>query len=108
MLRDANRDNQSGRGQIATAVREKLYQSKGDGWNGLGDGAVGMPDKVGNLLVELHQCLSALHLELDKEAEGKAPMPEPLLTKGPVSALPNKTASNQASGLGNTDIITID
>jgi mediator of RNA polymerase II transcription subunit 14 len=108
MLRDANKDNQSGRGQIATAIREKLYQSKGDGWNGLGDGAVGMPDKVGNLLVELHQCLSAPHLELDKEAEGKAAIPEPLLTKGPVSALPNKTASNQASGLGDTDIITID
>jgi mediator of RNA polymerase II transcription subunit 14 len=108
MLQDSNGDKQSGRDRVITVIREKLYQSKGDGWNGLGDGAIGMPDKVGNLLAELHQCLSAPHLELDKETEGKAVMPEHIHTKGQVSDLPNKTASTQAGGLGNTDVITID
>ncbi|KAJ5757837.1 uncharacterized protein N7511_006531 [Penicillium nucicola] len=108
ILRDANRDNQSGRDQIASAIRERLYQSKGHGWNGLGDGAVGVPDKVGNLLTELHQCLSAPHLELDKEAEEKAVVPGLLPTKVQIPGLQKNPVSNQASGLGNTDVITID
>lgn len=91
MLRDANEMDQSGRGQITNMVQEKLYQSKGDGWNGLGDGVVASINKVGNLVQELHECLSAPHLELDKAAEVK---PEQV--------------SKQLHAKENTDVITID
>ncbi|KGO43842.1 Mediator complex, subunit Med14 [Penicillium expansum] len=101
MLRDANGMDQSGRVQVAAFIQEKLYQSKGDGWNGLGDGAVASINKVGNLILELHECLNAPHLQLDGEVEAK---PEQILNqlhiKGSTSAAPQ--------AIGNTDVITID
>ncbi|KAJ5932690.1 hypothetical protein N7516_007179 [Penicillium verrucosum] len=101
MLRDANGMDQSGRGQVAAFIQEKLYQSKGDGWNGLGDGAVASINKVGNLILELHECLNAPHLQLDKEVEVKPEqIPKQLHIKGSTSAAPQT--------MGNTDVITID
>ncbi|OQE27127.1 hypothetical protein PENFLA_c006G00222 [Penicillium flavigenum] len=101
MLRDANGMDQSGRGQVAAFVQEKLYQSKGDGWNGMGDGAVASINKVGNLILELHECLNAPHLQLDKEVEVKTEQtPKQLPIKGPTSAAPLAKR--------NTDVITID
>lgn len=101
MLRDANGMDQSGRGQVAAFIQEKLYQSKGDGWNGLGDGAVASINKVGNLILELHECLNAPHLQLDREVEVKPEqIPKQLHIKGSTSAA--------LQPLGNTDVITID
>lgn len=101
MLRDANGMDQSGRGQVAAFIQEKLYQSKGDGWNGLGDGAVASINKIGNLILELHECLNAPHLQLDKEVEVKPEqIPKQLHIKGSTSAAPQT--------MGNTDVITID
>ncbi|EKV11159.1 RNA polymerase II holoenzyme/mediator complex component Rgr1, putative [Penicillium digitatum] len=101
MLRDANGMDQSGRGQIAAFIQEKLYQSKGDGWNGLGDGAVASINKVGNLILELHECLNAPHLQLDREVEAKPEqIPNQLHIKGSTSVAPQ--------AMGNTDVITID
>jgi mediator of RNA polymerase II transcription subunit 14 len=57
-----------GRSQISTSVREQVYNSKGDGWQGLGDGALSSTEKVGNLLAKLHECLSSCAPE---------PVPEP-------------------------------
>ncbi|CAI7594818.1 unnamed protein product [Penicillium viridicatum] len=101
MLRDANGMDQADRGQVAAFIQEKLYQSKGDGWNGLGDGAVASISKVGNLILELHECLNAPHLQLDKEVEVKPEqIPKQLHIKGPTS--------NALQAMGNTDVITID
>lgn len=41
-------------------VQEKLYKSKGDGWKGLGNGAVAEADKVLNLILELDGCFSGI------------------------------------------------
>ncbi|KAJ5988237.1 Mediator complex subunit Med14 [Penicillium waksmanii] len=57
-----------GQSQISTSVREQVYNSKGDGWQGLGDGALSSTEKVGNLLAKLHECLSSCAPE---------PIPEP-------------------------------
>ncbi|KAJ5387304.1 hypothetical protein N7509_009845 [Penicillium cosmopolitanum] len=57
-----------GQSQIFTSVREQVYNSKGDGWQGLGDGALSSTEKVGNLLAKLHECLSSCAPE---------PIPEP-------------------------------
>lgn len=101
MLRDSNGMDQSGRGQVDAFIQEKLYQSKGDGWNGLGDGAVASISKVGNLILEMHECLNAPHLQLDREVEVKPEqIPKQLHIKGSTSAA--------LQTLGNTDVITID
>ncbi|KAF9244370.1 hypothetical protein LCP9604111_7323 [Penicillium roqueforti] len=101
MLRDANGMDQSGRGQVAAFIQEKLYQSKGDGWNGLGDGAVASINKVENLILELHGCLNAPHLQLDREVEVKPEQtPKQFQIKGSTPAAPQAR--------GNTDVITID
>ncbi|KAJ5606954.1 hypothetical protein N7537_003573 [Penicillium hordei] len=101
MLRDANGLDQSGRGQVAAFIQEKLYQSKGDGWNGLGDGAVASINKVGNLILEMHECLNAPHLQLDRKVEVKPEqIPKQLHIKGSTSAT--------LQAMGNTDVITID
>ncbi|CAI7585988.1 unnamed protein product [Penicillium manginii] len=55
-----------GQSQIRTTVWEQVYNSQGDGWQGLGDGALSSTEKVGNLLAKLHECLSSC-----------APEPEP-------------------------------
>ncbi|KAJ5177494.1 Mediator complex subunit Med14 [Penicillium coprophilum] len=100
MLRDANGMDQSGRAQVAAFIQERLYQSKGDGWNGLGDGAVASINKVGNLILEMHECLNAPHLQLDREVEVKPEqIPKHLHIQG-------STSVPQARG--NTDVITID
>lgn len=101
MLRDANGMDQSGRVQVSAFIQEKLYQSKGEGWNGLGDGAVASINKVGNLILELHECLNAPHLQLDREVEVKPEqIPKQLHIQGSTSAA--------LQPLGNTDVITID
>ncbi|KAF7586354.1 mediator complex subunit [Aspergillus hancockii] len=49
----------STQGQLKSKVREMLYNSRGDGWRGLGNGAVAEIDKVGNLLAELDNLFEA-------------------------------------------------
>ncbi|KAJ5782203.1 hypothetical protein N7457_003977 [Penicillium paradoxum] len=102
MLRDANGMDRSDRGQITAAIQDKLYQSKGDGWTGLGDGVVASINKVGTLIFDLHACLSSPHLELDNRAEAKPPqVPKQMQIKGSISAAPQQAR-------GDTDVITID
>lgn len=45
---------------LLNKVQEKLYKSKGDGWKGLGNGAVAEADKVLNLILELDSCFSGM------------------------------------------------
>ncbi|KAB8263740.1 mediator of RNA polymerase II transcription subunit 14 [Aspergillus pseudonomiae] len=49
----------SSQDQLKSKLREMLYNSKGDGWRGLGNGVVAETDKVGNLLTELDKCFEA-------------------------------------------------
>ncbi|KAJ5894440.1 hypothetical protein N7495_006131 [Penicillium taxi] len=69
LLEDINRPNSAERGQVATIVREKIYNSKGDGWQGLGDGATSSLETVGNLVSELHTCLSACPADPNWQSE---------------------------------------
>ncbi|KAJ5142091.1 hypothetical protein N7526_003086 [Penicillium atrosanguineum] len=99
------------RSQIVAAVREKVYNSKGDGWQGLGDGAMSSMDKVGGLLSRLHECMCACHLvPIKQDDEGKQEQSDtgPPRPQGvPVPLKPAK-ASPQKGGMGKADIITID
>ncbi|KAB8214754.1 mediator of RNA polymerase II transcription subunit 14 [Aspergillus novoparasiticus] len=49
----------SSQDQLKLKLRERLYNSKGDGWRGLGNGVVAETGKVGNLLTELDKCFEA-------------------------------------------------
>ncbi|GAM34032.1 hypothetical protein TCE0_015f01354 [Talaromyces pinophilus] len=45
---------------VEAKLQEKIYRGKGDGWQGLGNGAVAEVDQVGNLLSELDSCFADL------------------------------------------------
>lgn len=111
VLEDSNQSGSPDRSQIVAAVRENVYNSKGDGWQGLGDGAMSNIDKVGGLLFRLHECLGACHLvPIKRGDEGKQEQPPsgPPRPQGvPVSPKPVK-ASPQKAAVGKADIIMID
>jgi mediator of RNA polymerase II transcription subunit 14 len=97
MIRDANGMNQSGRDPVTAMIQEKIYQSNGDGWTGLGDGVIANINNVENLILELHQRLSAPDLQLDKAEQ----FLQPTHMKASTSAAPQQAR-------GKTDVITID
>ncbi|CAG8168330.1 unnamed protein product [Penicillium salamii] len=102
LLRDANGMDQSGRGQIVAATKEKIYQSKGEGWAGLGDGAKASIAKIGNLVLALHECMNTPNLQLD-EIEAKPQQAPEQRTQG-TSSVP----APQPISMGASDVITID
>ncbi|GAD98631.1 mediator of RNA polymerase II transcription subunit 14 [Paecilomyces variotii No. 5] len=60
ILRDARTPQEkSTPGQLESKLRERIYNSQGDGWKGLGTGAVADIQKVGNLLSELDTCFTS-------------------------------------------------
>jgi mediator of RNA polymerase II transcription subunit 14 len=99
ILRDTSGVDQSGRGQVIAATREKIYQSRGEGWQGLADGATASSTKIGNLILVLHECMNAPDLELEKVEANPVQSLEPTHIK---------SAPSQPIGLGTTDVITID
>ncbi|RAK75109.1 mediator of RNA polymerase II transcription subunit 14 [Aspergillus fijiensis CBS 313.89] len=60
VLRNVN-SSESSSDQVnsMSKVQQSLYDSKGDGWRGLGNGVIAQVDRVGNLLGELHRCIAA-------------------------------------------------
>lgn len=58
ILNDAGKpENRPSDSHLATnLLQERLFNSKGDGWRGLGNGAVAEVDGVGNLIMELNNC----------------------------------------------------
>lgn len=59
ILKDvSDAQDRSSQGHIAARLQEKLYDAKGDGWRGLGNGAVAEVDGVGNLISELDKCFT--------------------------------------------------
>ncbi|KAJ5585361.1 Mediator complex subunit Med14 [Penicillium hispanicum] len=111
VLEHVKRADQSDHEQVTTAVKEKIYNSKGDGWQGLGDGALSSLEKVGNLLSEFHACLSSCSPALKQEGQGEQPTTTGLPPQGPPAAPAAKPEKSlqKTGGLGNTtDVITID
>lgn len=119
LLEDANRAPPAEPSQVSAVVRENVYNAKGDGWQGLGDGARASISRVGDLLSLLHESLGTCQ-----------PVPEPVLesTNGntkptqsrpaskssqekPASAPPAKAKTpspKKKNPAGNADVITID
>lgn len=102
LLRDANRVGQPSQTQVDRLTKEKIYQSKGDGWIGLGDGATASTTKIGNLVLALHGCMSDPNLEVD--------VPDPKAEQPSEQGVKNETSapSQQPIGRPQVDVITID
>ncbi|KAJ5670212.1 Mediator complex subunit Med14 [Penicillium maclennaniae] len=111
VLEDANATDLLDRSQIVAAVREKVYNSKGDGWQGIGDGAMSSIDEVGGLLSRLHECMCAVYPvrnKQDDEGKPEQPATSPPRPQGVPQPPKLATASPQKGGMGKADVITID
>ncbi|KAL2866359.1 mediator of RNA polymerase II transcription subunit 14 [Aspergillus lucknowensis] len=114
--------NEIGNSPPKLKLQESLYNSKGDGWRGLGNGVVAGPDHVGNLLDGLDKCLASIRADLaskssDAKATHDAPATnDPALAKGriqPAEGAPgvgNKTAQQKKTSATpqKADVIMID
>jgi mediator of RNA polymerase II transcription subunit 14 len=111
----------SSQDQLKSEVQETLYNSKGDGWRGLGNGVVAEIDKIGNLLAELDNLFEAsgtsgwevpntepkangLNKSGQQATRGDGHIAEVL--KKPVRASNSKSAQHNTTQ--NADIIMID
>ncbi|OXV08409.1 hypothetical protein Egran_03829 [Elaphomyces granulatus] len=57
MLKDIRTvEDRSERSEVENYVQERIFNSNGEGWRGLGSGVVADADKVGNLIVALDSC----------------------------------------------------
>ncbi|KAJ5102856.1 hypothetical protein N7532_003385 [Penicillium argentinense] len=109
LLEDFNPSGSPGRGKVYDAVRGQVYNSRGDGWQGLGDGALSSIDKVGNLITKLHECLSACPTEpVKQEQPGYGQRPGTMNQPSVTSVAKAEQVSPQNAAPGNTDVITID
>ncbi|KAJ5524866.1 Mediator complex subunit Med14 [Penicillium frequentans] len=113
LLENSNRSDSPEGSHSTSTVKDQIYNSKGDGWQGLGDGAISSLENIGNLLYKLHSSLSACP-------------PEPNMQKTRRQGQQGNTAEQQQAGdiissakletasppktdvLGNADVITID
>jgi mediator of RNA polymerase II transcription subunit 14 len=119
LLEDANRTPPVEPSPVSAVVREKVYNAKGDGWQGLGDGARASIDRVGDLLSQLHESLGTCSpvpepvLEsINGNANSAQPKPatKPAQEK-PAPAPPTKAKTpspKKKNPAANTDVITID
>lgn len=113
-LEDSSPGDASDRHSIRSLVKEKVYNYRDGGWQGLGNAALVDIDKPGNLLFGLHECLSSCHLKPDtKEHEGKpahqsAIQGIPHGDQAVAAANSANTSPQKPGGASNADIITID
>ncbi|EED23590.1 RNA polymerase II holoenzyme/mediator complex component Rgr1, putative [Talaromyces stipitatus ATCC 10500] len=100
---------------VEAKLQEKIYRGKGDGWQGLGNGAVAKVDQVGNLLSELDSCFADLtppsappeKAALCEAAEKK--MSKIVKDKGPKTNGPSRMPNRHPQGAPKeSDVITID
>lgn len=114
VLEDSSPGGSSDNNPVFAFVKDKVYNSREERWQGLGNAALADIDKVGNLLSGLQECLRSYHLEPEtKEGEGKPGQQSATqgLSHGEQAVVPAKpaNASPQKPGrTSNTDIITID
>ncbi|KAI9045115.1 mediator of RNA polymerase II transcription subunit 14 [Aspergillus affinis] len=98
--------------------KSRLFNSKGDGWKGLGSGVVADVDKVGNLILELDKCITsgqkdvASHLVTHSGSDSMHTQADPRLTgKGPSARMSNKNGSPDTDSAPRSlkeDVIMID
>lgn len=119
ILRDVSgTQDRSNQAQLVTNLQDSLYNTRGDGWRGLGNGVISDIDKVGNLLFELDKCFPAAQADsIAKLTEERKRQPTSAsYVKGPDSSAkpsaPTAPTSNEpkqeAGDLKNADVITID
>ncbi|KAJ5724882.1 hypothetical protein N7493_006610 [Penicillium malachiteum] len=114
LLDDSNRSVSAEPSQSSVVVREKIYNSRGDGWQGLGDGAISSLEKIGNLLSELHSCLGSCPPEPEKQEPESTEQQPPASTQGARASGANSSAKVEAVSLPkkdaprHADVITID
>lgn len=119
LLEDANRPSQAEPNQVSAVVREKVYNARGDGWQGLGDGARASTQRVGDLLSKLHESLGTCQpvpepvLESTNGnvqlAQAKPALKPPQEKPAPRARSKAKTPSpKKKKAVANNDIITID
>lgn len=58
-------------------LQEKIYRGKGDGWYGLGNGAMVEVDQVGNLLMELDSCFANVSIPISRHDTNTANVGQP-------------------------------
>ncbi|KAE8348146.1 mediator of RNA polymerase II transcription subunit 14 [Aspergillus coremiiformis] len=127
ILKDlSNPQEVSTQNQVRLRLQERLYNSKGNGWSGLGNGVVANVEQVGNLLAELEKCFEAssipgLDISSSEAANGfKDPGQQSTAENGHLEGIhgesatlltaPNNTSIERTVGgtMQNADIITID
>ncbi|KAJ5150959.1 Mediator of RNA polymerase II transcription subunit 14 [Penicillium canariense] len=119
LLEDANRFPLPEPNQVSAVVREKVYNVKGNGWQGLGDGARSSVDHVGDLLSTLHECLGTCQPVPEPVQQGgngntNPAQPRPALQPAqenpapPPAARPKTASPQKKNAVGNANIITID
>lgn len=108
LLEDAQQSPSANPSQISTTVREKIYNSRGHGWQGLGDGAFSSLARVGSLLEEFHSCLGEcppVAIQEEKGAPGQAGTANPRPQEGPRAPV---TPQPPAGMSAKANVITID
>ncbi|KAL5048538.1 mediator of RNA polymerase II transcription subunit 14 [Aspergillus fruticulosus] len=125
VLRDVpSSQDGSGESEFKHKLRERLYNSKGTGWRGLGNGVIAEPVYIGDLLDELDRCLVSIRADaasraLDSKPSHDAPAaknrsPAIGLDKSAEAAdmdgvLVNRNSQRKAGPVSQkTDVITID
>ncbi|KAL2802275.1 mediator complex subunit MED14-domain-containing protein [Aspergillus granulosus] len=91
----------TGESSLRQNLRDSLYNSKGDGWRGLGNGVVAEPDRVGNLLEHLDKCLATIRADLAAKSSDAKPAHEapPVSNDQPqVKAQPKQSEGTQGQG----------
>ncbi|KAL4746783.1 mediator of RNA polymerase II transcription subunit 14 [Aspergillus terricola var. indicus] len=105
-------------------LQERLYNSKGTGWRGLGNGVIAEPDHIGELLDELDRCLASIKADatpkaLDSRTSHDAPaannqspgieLDKPVEVTNMHGGLVNRNLQQKAGHVSHkTDVITID
>ncbi|QGA13671.1 hypothetical protein EYB26_001321 [Talaromyces marneffei] len=81
---------------VEARLQEKIYCGKGDGWQGLGNGAVAEVDQVGNLLSELDSCFADL----------TPPAAPPAVPRETAEKKPGKTPKDKGPKTNGTSKVT--
>lgn len=113
LLENSHPSNMSEQSTSAAVVREKIYNLRGKGWQGLGDGAISYLPQIGNLLSELHSCLSSCQPESNQQDLGNNSNPPNVEQYPQTSVLPGPGKQEpvplrNTDVLGKADVITID
>ncbi|KAJ5475041.1 Mediator of RNA polymerase II transcription subunit 14 [Penicillium diatomitis] len=123
LLDDASRESSPEFQVVSAVVQEQIYKAKGDGWQGLGDGARASISHIGHLLHKLHDCLgtcapvpepvkqegsNAIKVDPQVKFEVRPPL-QPQQKPAPPSAVKSKHVSpKKKTTTGDNDVITID